>query len=510
MNIRHLSHSIKRRTLVITVLVSLQFIAVVLAVWLCARHFPLFSALLRLLQMATALYILSREMNPSYKLAWITLLLFAPKTGAVIYLIGGKMGALRFIVRQNRVLHNNDTQSRQVLPPDETVPDDLSGSTFAPISSYLARCTKMPPHQNTKCEFFPSGGELFKSLCHELKNARRFIFMEYFIIASGALWDEIESILAERRRSGVRILLLYDDAGSINTLPENFSQRLKSLGIETIAFNRCSGHLNSAMNYRDHRKICVIDGNIGFCGGANIADEYINRLPRCGHWKDTGTMLRGDGVYNLTRLFLELWNLCSCQNLSPADFAPDEQCVCDGFVQPFGDSPLDELYVAESVCAMSALRAEKYIYITTPYLIPDHETISALCLAAMSGVDVRIITPGIPDKRYVHIVSRSHYSQLLRHGVKIYEYTPGFIHAKQLVCDDSFAMVGTANMDFRSFYLHYECAVCLFFCRAVSEVKRDIEETLKCCHEITQEDINSFGTLQKLGELVLRPFFPLF
>lgn len=492
------------RVIAISALVIAQLLAIMIVVRLAARHFPAVESALFVLRLLTALYIFSREMTPSYKLAWIMLLLFAPRSGALIYLIGGKMGFPRFFRREATDMPDFAAEQTDFSPP---LPKE---NRFNAISSFLTRCTGMPPHKNTQCEFFSSGSLLFDELCERLQTAEKFIFMEYFIISQGALWDKIEAILFERAKAGVEIRLLCDDAGSMNTLPHGFAKKLASAGIKTALFNRCRPHLNSAMNYRDHRKICVIDGDIGFCGGANIADEYINRLPRCAHWKDTGTMLRGEGVFNLTCLFLRIWNRASGENLLPKNFAPNQSFLSDGVIQPFGDSPLDDLYVAESVCAMSAARADRYIYITTPYLIPDHETVSSLCRAAMAGVDVRIITPAVPDKWYVHLISRSNYPVLLRYGVKIYEYSPGFIHSKQLVCDDCFAMVGTANMDFRSFFLHYEAAVCLFDCRAVEEVKRDIESTLTCCREINLSEAENIPLPQKLLQAILKPFSPLF
>lgn len=493
-----------RRAVLISAAVLAQLFAVVLIFSLAARRFVVIKAAMRLVTTVTALYIFSREMPPDYKLSWLMLLTLFPDFGAVIYLIGGKMGLPRFFRR-------NTAAADKAFLPAEYRPSLLpKEDNFAPISVFLTRYADMPPCQNTECEFFPSGEKLFDRLCEKLEGAERFIFMEYFIISQGALWNRIEKILTEKSRRGVMVLLLYDDVGSMNTLPRDFARRLNSKGIKALPFNRCRPHLNSAMNYRDHRKITVIDGNIGFCGGANIADEYINRLPRCSHWKDSGTMLRGEGVFNLTVLFLQLWNSTAEAALSPTDFAPTEKCVSDGVIQPFGDNPLDDLYIAESVCAMSIARAKSYIYITTPYLILDSDTVSALCRAAMSGIDVRIITPAVPDKRCIHLVSQGSYPFLLRHGVRIFEYSPGFIHSKQLVTDDSFAMVGTANMDHRSFFLHYEAAVCLFNCRAVEQVRLDIEATLSSCREITCGASEKLSLPKKLFRLILRLFSPLF
>lgn len=263
------------------------------------------------------------------------------------------------------------------------------------------------------------------------------------------------------------------------------------------------------MNYRDHRKITVVDGNVGFCGGINIADEYINRYEKHGHWKDTAVLLRGDGVWNLTALFLSLWNFSKPTDEEFDQFKPTISCESDGFVQPFGDSPLDRLNVSEETYMQIISRATRYVYITTPYLILDNEMTTALSIAARSGVDVRILTPHVPDKWYVHEVTRSFYQPLLDAGVKIYEYTPGFIHAKMYVSDDEVAVVGTANMDYRSFYLHFECGVCFYQSSLIQDVKQDFLQTLTLSQQIPLDYNRSVFFLRRVVRSLLRLFSPM-
>ena len=498
-----------RRAVIIALIVLAELMLLCAVLTFCSHRLPAVGILLRLVSILAAVYLISLSHNPAYKVAWLMLMLLLPEIGGVVYIIGGNKRLPIKLKKQLREFYNLRLKDLSV---DSGTQLDIATqhANYYPISVYLKKCTGFPAWQNTKCEFFVNGQLLFDRMCEEMAQAERFIFMEYFIIADGALWDKIEAILSEKCKMGIKVKVMYDDLGCIDVLSPERPKRLADAGAEVIAFNQCRPHLYSAMNYRDHRKICVVDGNVGFCGGANIADEYINRLPSCGHWKDTGVMLKGDGVWNLTLMFLNLWDF-SCGTFSTLSaHLPNESCVTDGFVQPFGDSPLDELCIAESVTMMGVSRARQYVYITTPYLILDCEMVKTLTTAALSGVDVRIVTPSVPDKWYVHAVSRSFYRELLTCGVRILEYSPGFIHSKQMVCDDEFAMVGTANMDFRSFYLHFESAVCLYGGSAVSAVKRDFEQLFQCSREICCEDTFKFPLHQRLAAAVLKPFASLF
>ncbi len=498
------------RAILLSAFVLLEAALLITAVWLLARWSPLLALLLHAMSMAAVLYIVSKHDNPYYKLAWVVLILMVPILGGMIYLLIGNKRLPRRLKRQLVTFY------RQSLSPISM--DSGSGTALAALdkhlaaqSVYLKNCTGFAAWPHTACEFFSSGSALFSRMCSELEAAEKFIFLEYFIIAPGVLWERILSILEKKVRAGVLVRLMYDDVGTINTLPRQYDRVLRKKGIEVTVFNPCRIHINAAMNYRDHRKLCIIDGNVGFCGGANLADEYINRLPRCAHWKDSGILLKGHGVWNLTLLFLGLWGFSNGEQLPDfSPFVPTVTCQSDGFVQAFGDSPLDNLYVAEAFCLQAIARATKYIYITTPYLVLGHEMVSALGTAALSGVDVRIITPAVPDKWYVHVISRSYYGALLRCGVRIFEYQPGFIHAKQLVSDDITAMVGTTNLDFRSFYLHFECAVCLYGSTAIKSIVDDVQSTLNRCREITFGDTRRFPLWQRAMAAVLRPFAPLF
>lgn len=303
---------------------------------------------------------------------------------------------------------------------------------------------------------------------------------------------------------------MFDDMGSVETLPPGYGTTLEKYGIKCAVFNPFKPHLNMAMNYRDHRKICVIDGNVGFCGGINLADEYINAYPKHGHWKDTAVVLYGDGVWSLTMMFLTLWDFTKNEaDLGYSKYMPTKHYESDGYVQPYGDTPLDNTNVGENIYMQIINRATDYVYITTPYLILDNEMVTALKNAAETGIDVRIITPHIADKWYVHIVTRSFYKNLIRSGVKIYEYTPGFVHAKMFVSDDTSAIVGTTNMDYRSFYLHFECGVCFYYSSMVDKVKNDIVETLDKCQEITMDDVNQISIFKRILAAIIRIFSPM-
>ena len=337
--------------------------------------------------------------------------------------------------------------------------------------------------------------------------------MEYFILKPGYMWDTTLEILKEKAAAGLDVRLLYDSWGCMLTMPEDYDEQLREWGIQCHRFSpfRLSAHISdyTMFNHRDHRKITVIDGNVGFIGGLNFADEYINRKKRFGIWKDTGLMLRGSGVYNLTALFLESWDFTTGESSRLEQFAPTLRFSADGMVQPYGDSPLDEEAVAENVYFNILQQATDYVYIATPYLVVDNEMITTLSLIAKSGVDVRIITPGIPDKKYVYWVTQSYYSVLMKAGVRIFEYSPGFIHAKMYVSDDKTAVVGSANMDYRSLYLHFENCCVFYGGRMVQDVHADLTRCMQVSHEVTWEDVKNVPLPKRAFRVILRLFAPL-
>ena len=380
-------------------------------------------------------------------------------------------------------------------------------------SAYIRNCAGFPVHTNTTTKYYAVGDDMFIDMLEDLKKAEHFIFLEYFIIHEGRMWNAILDVLEEKVKQGVDVRLIYDDMGCVTTLPTRYYKKLQAKGIKCAAFNPVRPILNIVLNNRDHRKILVIDGHTGYTGGVNLADEYINEKMRFGHWKDTGVRLVGEGVWNLTVMFLQMWSVITRMKTHLPAYGPyvyhPEEFESDGFVQPYGDSPLDGEVVGENVYLNIINQAQKYVYIATPYLIIDNEMMTALCLASKKGVDVRIITPGIPDKKLVFLLTQSYYQQLLSAGVRIYEYTPGFIHAKNFVCDDELAVVGTINLDYRSLYLHFECAAWLYKCSAVAQVKEDMTETFSVCKEITLDVCRRQNVLQRGMQSILRLFAPM-
>ena len=446
-----------------------------------------------LLSLAIVIWLVAKDDNPSYKITWIILIMTLPVLGGFFYLkFGNKTIPSRY--REKTEAHR---RSHAVLYTEETGDTAAlmeSYPKFSVQTDYIRRISGYPAYTGTQVEYAPLGEDFFRMLCEELPRAQKFIFLEYFIIEKGLMWDTILKLLKERAAAGVEVCLIYDDFGCIRRLSASYPRELAAYNIKAIPFNPLRPSMDSSLNYRDHRKICVIDGRIAFTGGVNFADEYINEVERFGHWKDTAILLRGTAVRSMTRMFLQHWTLHVKNDAlrnPEAEYLTSLPVPAQGFVQPFPDTPLDHFNVAENAYQHLIQRSSHYVYITTPYLILDNEFITTLKTAAESGVDVRIITPSHPDKWYVHMVSRSYYQTLIQSGVKIYEYQPGFIHAKMAICDDDAAMVGTANLDYRSLYLHYENAVLLFQTPVISDIKKDFEKTLEKSRLITIEELRS-------------------
>jgi len=377
-------------------------------------------------------------------------------------------------------------------------------------SSYLLNIANLPTYENTLVEYLEIGETYYKRLIEELKKAERFIFLEYFIIDEGKMWDSILEILKEKVKEGVDVRVIYDDMGCIVTLPKQYYKTLSKYGIKSCSFNKFVPVLSSRLNNRDHRKIVVIDGRIGFTGGINLADEYINAIEKYGHWKDNGVLIKGKAVFSLTMMFLSIWDSITNQKEDYNKFKPDycEKYETDGYVIPYDDNPLDNEKVGQTVYLNLINKAKKYIYITTPYLVIDNELEMSLKIAAKNGIDVKIITPGIPDKKSVNEVTKAYYPNLIESGIEIYEYTPGFIHEKMVIVDDIYATVGTVNLDYRSFYFHFECGILLYKNSSIKDMKKDLVETLTKSKKITIKDtkINFFRSLKRA---ILRLFAPL-
>ena len=376
---------------------------------------------------------------------------------------------------------------------------------------YLQEFASFPLYDNTSTKYLTPGEKKFECLLEELKKAKRYIFLEYFIIEEGKMWNSILEILKQKVKEGVKVRVLYDDVGCFFKLPKNYYKKIEKEGIECRVFNPFNPLLTAKQNNRDHRKIVSIDGEVAFTGGINLADEYINEKQPYGHWKDSSIMIKGNAAWSFTLMFLQMWELCGNDNEDYSIYHPNSSYKTDinekGYVQPYCDSPMDKENVGEHIYLHIINNAKKYVYINTPYLIIDNSMVSALCLAAKSGIDVRIVTPHKWDKKIVHIATRSYYRELINAGVKIYEYSKGFIHSKTFVSDDTIATVGTTNLDFRSLYLHFECGVCIYNNKTVMDVKEDFLETLNSCEIITKEKCKC-GLLRGMFQEVLRLFAP--
>ncbi|MCL2043807.1 MAG: cardiolipin synthase [Treponema sp.] len=454
---------------------------------------------------------MNRHTKAAYKLTWIFLIMLVPIFGGALYIffhIVSNPRKFKHLLKQNiRESYGAFFLGGDCLPDLVRIYPE-----FRPQAHYLQECAGFPLYTNTRSQYFDSGESYFRRVLTELEKARRYIFLEFFILKEGGMLNSIISILERKAGEGLDVRLMYDDLGCFMSLPPGFKEMMEKKGIKCFVFNPFRPILSSLQNNRDHRKLIVIDGMVAFTGGLNIADEYINAVDRFGHWKDAAIMLEGEGAWPFSLIFLQMWNLQPGITDNYESFFPWNESPCeiqpDGFVQPYADSPVDEENVGEHVYIQIINKAKKYVYITTPYLIPDGTLISALMLAAKSGVDVRIITPYRWDKRIVAFVSRSYYRQLISAGVKVYEYTSGFNHGKIFVCDDIIATVGTTNLDYRSLYLHFECGVLIYRSEAVHAVKKDFLQTLPLSHRVTLKEC-ARNAFQRIASDLMRIFAPL-
>lgn len=507
--IKRLKKLLFSRALIVSVLVIAQILILLLFILRLSRYFAAMYGVFMLLSAVVTLVVVNKEVNPSYKLAWIIPIMMFPLFGGLFYLIFGNTHLSKGLsVRMRRVderINLKAAQSAEAEALLKTLPQSLQNQ-----SHYLFNAG-YPAYCQTQTNYLTPGEQKFEAMLKALESARHYIFLEYFIIDEGVMWSSILAVLERKVKEGVEVRVIYDGFGCLLTLPNNYFEVLRQKGIRCEEFNPLIPVLTMLMNNRDHRKILVVDGRVGFMGGVNIADEYINAINRFGHWKDAAVQLSGEAVWSLTAMFLSMWDAITGEDTRQEFYrAPSEMAAQNGIVQPYSDMPLDGEQVGEMVYLNMINRAEKYVYICTPYLIVDNETVTALLLAAKNGVDVRIITPHRGDKWYVHMVTRAYYAQLVRGGVKIYEYTPGFLHAKTFVADDEVATVGTINLDYRSFYLHFECGVWMARTNAVLDIRTDFLNTLKLCEPINADSRQlNFGCVLRLLSAVLRLFSPL-
>lgn len=500
------------RVVLVGLMILIQALILVVSMVRFQHYFVYFYAICELLSLAVVLYIINDKSNPGYKIAWIVPILLLPIFGGLFYLLfGGNKSGWYTKKKMERMAQQIDTyrgSSNEILEEIRAENPDA-----ALQSSYIQNYAYCPPYKNTSATYLPLGEVKFAYLLEELQKAERFIFLEYFILEEGIMWNSVLDILKEKVKQGVDVRVIYDDLGCVMTLPYKYDQKLQSYGIKCQVFNPFIPILSARFNNRDHRKIVVIDGNTAFTGGINLADEYINAYEKHGHWKDSSIMIKGQAVWSFTIMFLSMWDYLNDEEEDFRQFAPtmqqESQESTDGYIQPYTDNPLDHEPIGETVYLNLINRAKRYVYITTPYLIIDNEMVTALSNAAKSGVDVRIITPHIADKWFVHSVTRAYYESLVENGVKIYEYIPGFIHAKTFAVDDEYATVGSINLDYRSLYLHFECGAWLYRSKVVLDVRDDFLKTLEVCEEITLEKCRKVRWYRRLCRSILRAFAPL-
>ncbi len=460
-----------------------------------------------LLAVITALSIINKRGNPSYKIMWIIFILLVPLFGVLAYLL---WGGGRVMPHINRRMKRCINRYSAFLPNDDKTVSHLNYSDMihSRQAEYIRREADAPVYDESESEFFAPGEKLMPRLLEELRRAEKYIFIEFFILAESSMWDEIFDILKEKAESGVEIKIIYDDFGSIKYQTKNFAKNLRRHGIEVSRFNPITPSINIFMNNRDHRKIIVIDGKVAFTGGINIADEYINRLERFGYWMDSAILVRGKAVKSFLAMFCTMWEFTTLKSIDFLAHTADFETENDGFYIPYCDDPLNYKNPAAGIYMQILNNAQRYVYIATPYLILDNNMINALCLAAKSGVDVRISTPSIPDKWYVHPVTQYYYSELMESGVKIYEYTPGFIHSKMFLSDDKVATVGTINMDYRSLYLHFECGLWMCSTKSIGAIKQNFTDIFSESQEINPDEWKKRPLLMKLKQAVLHLFAP--
>ena len=453
------------------------------------------------------LYLFNCSMDASAKLTWLFLIMLAPVPASIFLWFTQKNFGHR-MVKERTAEMINATKDMLQQDKDTLYTPELVESGTDDLCRYVNRSGCFPIYKNTSTTFFPSGEAKFEAMLEELKKAEKFIFLEYFIITEGFMWGSILKILADKAARGVDVRVMYDGMCEISTLTADYPKRLEKLGIKCKPFSPIHPFLSSHYNYRDHRKILVIDGKVAFNGGVNLADEYINKEERFGHWKDTAVMVKGQAVESFTLMFLQMWNLTE-QDVKWDECKVEASAESDGYVMPYCDCPLDGERVGESVYMDILYRAKHYVHIMTPYLILDNEMETALKYAAQRGVDVKIILPGIPDKKIAYSLAKSHYPQLVKYGVKIYEYDPGFVHAKIFVSDNEKAVVGTINLDYRSLYHHFECATYMYKTSCVSEIEADYQETLKKCSAVTNESIKNEKIFYKVFGAIVKILAPL-
>ncbi len=493
-----------RRGIIVFIGLSVQIILSLSIYLFLSEHIAIINFMYNIIGFLLVLGIIKSSKNYSYTLPWIIILLLFPLIGTLLFIILGRNKNKSKVFKS---IIKSEKENKKYLVQDEKIKEEFKNNSRI---RYLSDFAGFPVTTNNEISYYPIGEEAFEVMLEELKKAEKFILFEYFIVAKGKMWNSILSILKEKAAKGLDVRVMYDDLGCISTLESSYPKELKKYGIKCIVFNKLNPIAGVIMNNRDHRKILVIDGKVAFSGGINIADEYININKKYGHWKDNGIRIIGDGVWNYTVMFLTMWNAFKKEDkdFNKFKYNFENSIKKNGFVCPYGETPLDNEITGEEIYLNIINQANNYVYIFTPYLIIDTDMINALTLAAKRGVDVRIVIPGIPDKKVVYTLSESYVEPLVKCGVKVYKYTPGFVHSKVFVADDHIATVGTINMDYRSLYLHFECGCYLENVDIIKSIKNDLEGTIKISHEISKKEASP-KLIKSVWQALLRLVAPL-
>lgn len=473
-----------------------------------ADYFAWFTGAQVLFSVGMVFYLFNCDMDSTAKLTWLNLIMLFPVPATIMLWFTQKEIGHRAVKARVEQMISETKEMLEQCSETITKPEIVESGTDD-LCRYINRSGCFPIYENTRVEYFPVGEDKFAAMLDELKKAEKFIFLEYFIIDEGFMWGSVLKILEEKVKQGVDVRVMYDGMCEISLLTSDYPKRLAKLGIKCKPFSPIKPFISTHYNYRDHRKILVVDNKVAFNGGVNLADEYINKTERFGHWKDTAVMLKGEAVASFTLMFLQMWNIDEKEPKWDECLVPAMREEASGFVMPYCDCPLDEDKVGESVYMDILYRAKSYVYIMTPYLILDNELETALKYASQRGIDVKLLLPGIPDKKTAYALAKSHYKTLIKAGVKIYEYTPGFVHAKVFVSDDEKAVVGTINLDYRSLYHHFECATYLYRADCISQIKEDFTKTLVSCREVTTETVKHEKLSYKMMGGFLKLIAPL-
>ena len=474
--------------------INLFYIAII-------HRIPFVGLIYSLFCLYAILMIIKKSNNYSFTLPWILIFLMFPIPGSILLLI------VRHDMKRSKLLKSilqKEKESKKYLIQDEKIIKSENSSMI----NYFNNYAKFPITTNNEIKYYPLGDDAFKVMIDELKKAEKYIFFEYFIVNKGIFWDSILEVLEEKAKAGVEVRVIYDDLGCLTTLPDNYPKLLEKKGIKCFSFNPFKALSGVVTNNRDHRKILVIDGKVAFSGGINIADEYINKEKRFGHWKDNCIMLKGDAVWSYTVMFLTLWNAVKNEDKDYTKYKYEfkNEYKSNGFVSPYGLNPFKMDYIGEDIYLNIINQANKYVYIFTPYLIIDQNVSNSLIMAVKRGVDVRIVVPNIPDKKAVYTVTESYVETLVENGIKVYKYTPGFIHSKVFVSDDIKATVGTVNLDYRSLFFHFECGCYMEKCDVIKEIKKDADETIAVSEIVPNKKV---GKVKSFWQSILRLFSPL-